>query len=89
MDKNTGPVRRLDDLGRIVLPVDMRRQMGLEPGASVRLNITLDGSRIVISHLENACVFCGADDAIEYRGFHVCRSCIDDLARIPGSAADN
>jgi transcriptional pleiotropic regulator of transition state genes len=69
-----GVVRRVDDLGRIVIPVEIRRRFGIE----IRdpLEISVRGDTIVLSKPHDACVFCGGRRALQ--PFHdrmVCASC--------------
>ena len=75
----TGIIRHLDELGRIVIPIEIRKRFGLiekDP-----LEISVHGETIVLSKLFETCVFCGADDGlVEFRGRSVCSSCLSDLA---------
>jgi transcriptional pleiotropic regulator of transition state genes len=75
----TGIVRHIDELGRIVIPIEIRKRFGL--GEKDPLEISVQDETILLSRPRSACVFCGAgDDLEEYRGRSVCRSCIDALA---------
>lgn len=77
--KATGIVRKIDELGRVVIPAELRRTMGIEEKAS--LEIFTDGSRIVFQKYEPGCTFCGCSDALEaFRDKHVCKRCIQELA---------
>ena len=76
--KDTGMARKVDDLGRIVLPVELRRLHGIQTGDA--LEISVDGDAIVLRKLGAGCVFCGTpSDLREYRGRAVCGSCVDGL----------
>ena len=78
--KDTGIRRRLDDLGRLVLPVELRQTLSLGSGASVAL--FLDGERLVPRPHEEGCVFCGrAEDLVSFSGHEVCRHCIAQMPR--------
>ncbi len=78
--KATGIVRRLDNLGRIVIPVEMRRTLDIEDNAP--LEILVEGDRILLQKYERTCLFCGADkDIKEYKGRCVCEQCIRDMAK--------
>lgn len=80
---STGMARKVDDLGRIVLPVEMRRMFGIRPGDE--LEIGVDGGSIVLRKIEARCVFCGAEGAAAlrgYRGKQVCATCAADLAAV-------
>ena len=76
--KTTGIVRKVDELGRIVLPVELRRTLKIE----IRdpLEIYTDGNRIVLKKYENTCIFCGSDENLtEHKGKMVCQDCIKAL----------
>ena len=76
--KSTGMVRQLDTLGRIVIPVELRRTMDLS--LKDTLEIFVDGDQIVLKKYHPACVFCNdARDVISYKGKRVCRRCLAEL----------
>ncbi len=76
--KSTGIVRKVDELGRIVLPIELRRTLDIAERDT--LEIYVDGSAIVLKKYQPACVFCDdAKDVINYRGKNVCRNCIKAL----------
>ena len=80
--KATGVVRKLDALGRVVVPASLRRHFGLDIGDSVEIFVT-DGTIVLRKH-EPACVFCGETHRITfYRNRRVCQQCRDGLARQP------
>ena len=84
---NTGMARRVDDLGRIVLPAEMRRLLGI--GAGDELVISVDGAAISLTKLEQRCTFCGGQqDLRSYRDKQVCATCVEDLAPVRVSRAD-
>lgn len=69
-----GIARKVDDLGRIVLPVEMRRLFGIRPGDE--MEISVDGGGIQLRKVEVRCVFCeGTDNLRPYREKLVCASC--------------
>ena len=79
----TGIVRHIDELGRIVIPIEIRKRFGLAEKDPVEFSVR--GETILLSKPQSACVFCGSDDALEeHRGRSVCRPCIGELA---GSAS--
>lgn len=79
--KSTGIVRRIDEFGRISLPVEMRKTMGLEEKAPVEFFV--DGNAIVIKKYSPSCVFCGESEAVvEYLGKLVCKNCIATLSEL-------
>ena len=76
--KSTGMTRRIDDLGRIVLPVEIRRAFLLSPGDELQIHV--DGDRIVLARAGDRCVFCeGGDDLTEFHDRRVCAACIAEL----------
>ena len=73
--KSTGIVRKVDDLGRIVLPIEMRRTLGVDNRDPIEM--FLDGKNIILRKYVPGCVFCGNPKGIiEYAGKRVCRDCI-------------
>lgn len=75
---DTGMFRRIDDLGRIVLPAELRKTLGLIEGTM--LDIFLEDNRIVLTPRLDACVFCRSrQDLKEFRGKMVCAGCISDF----------
>ncbi len=80
MLKSTGIVRKVDELGRIVIPIELRRTLGIDVKDS--LEIYVDNERIILKKYEPACLFCGnADNVKHYKGRIVCEECIKEMAR--------
>ena len=78
--KATGIVRKVDELGRIVLPIELRRTLDIEERDA--LEIYLDEDRIVLQKYEPACLFCGSSNAlVQYRGKNVCTQCAKNIAK--------
>jgi transcriptional pleiotropic regulator of transition state genes len=76
--KYSGIARKIDDLGRVVLPVEMRRALGLDAGDAV--DIALDDNTVVMRKVESRCTFCGGSEGLRaFRGRQVCASCVSDL----------
>jgi transcriptional pleiotropic regulator of transition state genes len=76
--KSTGVVRKIDELGRIVLPSELRRVFGIREGEE--LEISVDGERIILQKRADVCLFCGAETAdINYRGRKTCDACAHEL----------
>ena len=76
--KSTGIVRKVDELGRVVIPIELRRTMGIE--IKDPLEIYVDGEQIVLMKYAPACTFCGnADHIKEHMGKNVCEKCIGSL----------
>ena len=73
--KSTGIVRKVDELGRIVLPIELRRTLGIEE--KDRIEIFVDGESIILRKHQPACIFCdNAKDIINYKGKNICPDCI-------------
>ena len=76
--KATGIVRKIDELGRVVLPIELRRTMNLEVWDPVE--IFLDGDSIVLRKYESACLFCGGTHNLtSFRGKQICGDCLRQL----------
>lgn len=72
--KSTGIVRKVDELGRVVIPIELRRTLGIDEKDA--LEIYVDNEKIILRKYEPACVFCGnASDVQHYKGKMVCREC--------------
>ena len=77
--KSTGIVRNIDSLGRIVLPIELRRTLDIAEKDS--LEIYMDGTSIVLRKYEPNCVFCGSSKKVsEFKGKNVCENCRKELA---------
>ena len=73
--KSTGIVRKVDELGRILLPIELRRTLGIEE--KDRIEIFVDGESIILRKYQPACIFCdNAKDIINYKGKNICPECI-------------
>ena len=73
--KSPGLVRNVDELGRIVLPIELRRTLGIEE--KDRIEIFVDGESIILRKYQPACIFCdNAKDIINYKGKNICPDCI-------------
>ena len=73
--KATGIVRKIDSLGRIVIPKELRRVFDIKDGEDV-LEIFVEGNTIVLKKYEPACIFCNeVTDVINYNGRNICREC--------------
>lgn len=77
--KATGIVRKVDELGRVVLPVELRRSRDINVRDS--LEIYVDGDYIVLKKYGPTCIFCGnAEHVNVYKEKTVCRDCAEQLA---------
>ena len=76
--KATGIVRRLDQLGRIVIPKELRITFDLKENDPVE--IFVEGSDIVLRKYQPSCIFCNdASDIIQYNGKNICRKCLASI----------
>ncbi len=79
--KSTGVVRKIDELGRIVLPSELRRVFGIHEGD--QLEISVDGERIILNKRDDVCVFCSSEHPlVTYKDRQVCESCAGELGKL-------
>jgi len=75
----TGIVRHIDELGRIVIPIEIRKRFGLTEKDPLEISVRQD--TIVLSRPQGMCVFCGSTTELhEHRGRAVCQHCVTELA---------
>ena len=78
MLKSTGIVRQVDELGRITLPIELRRTLEINEKDS--LEIFVEGNTIVLKKYEPSCMFCGnALNVISYKDRNICSDCLEEL----------
>ena len=76
--KSTGIVRRIDELGRIVLPIELRRTLDI--GERETMEIFVEGSSVVLKKYRPTCIFCdSARDIAIFKGKNVCPKCLSEL----------
>ena len=76
--KATGIIRRVDELGGVVIPIEIRNQFNIIEKDPIEIYV--DDSSIILKKYEPNCVFCGStDDLIEYKGKLVCKKCSKEL----------
>ena len=76
--KSTGIVRKVDELGRIVLPVEMRRTLDIAEKDA--LEIYVEGDAIILRKYQAACVFCDSlRNVVSFKGRNVCADCIGKM----------
>lgn len=77
--KSTGIIRKVDDLGRIVLPIELRRTLDIEERDE--LEIYMENDRIILQKFEPACLFCGSSrNLISHRRKNVCQECVRKMS---------
>ena len=76
--KSTGIVRKVDELGRIVLPIEMRRTLDIAEKDA--LEIYVEGSSVILKKYKPSCVFCdSAKEIVIFKGKNVCPKCLKEL----------
>lgn len=79
--KSLGTVRKIDELGRIVLPIETRRRLDLASGDGVEIFVERD--RIILKKYAPACIFCGeVDNVVNYGDKKICRDCLAEIKKI-------
>lgn len=79
--KSTGIVRKVDELGRIVLPIELRRTLDIAEKDC--LEIYMEGPSIVLKKYQPACIFCDSDKDIQlFHGKNICSKCIKSMQTI-------
>lgn len=76
--KATGIVRKVDELGRIVLPIELRRTLDIAERDAIE--IFVEGSSIVLKKFRPNCIFCNSSkDVVDFKGKNICQKCIRAL----------
>ncbi len=79
--KSTGIVRKVDELGRVVLPIELRRTLNIAEKDA--LEIYVDGESIILKKYEPACIFCGnAKDVKHFEGKNICPACVEKITSL-------
>lgn len=80
--KSTGIVRRIDNLGRVVLPIELRRIFSIDKEDPVE--IFVDDNFIMLKKYQPACIFCNdAKDVVNYKGKNICQKCLEEIKEKP------
>ena len=79
--KSTGIIRPVDSLGRIVLPISLRREMDINQKDSIE--IFIEGDTVILKKYQSSCVFCDSvQDLRDYKGIMVCEKCVKDIEKL-------
>ena len=79
--KSTGLVRKVADLGRIVLPIEMRRTLDIEEKDA--LEIYVEGSSVILKKYKPSCIFCDTTkDIVVFKGKNICPKCLKELKEL-------
>lgn len=80
--KHVGIVRSIDSAGRIVLPIEIRKELDLM-GEDSKLEIIAKGNEILLKKYAPSCIFChDENDLIEFNGQKICRKCATEIGNI-------
>lgn len=78
--KASGIVRQVDELGRLVLPIELRKVLGIQ--AKDYIEFWMDGQSIILKKYAPSCIFCGeAEDMLNFRGKNICSHCFAELKK--------
>ena len=79
--KSTGIVIKVDELGRIVLPIEMRRTLDISERDA--LEIYVEGSSVILKKYKPSCIFCDSSkDITQFKGKNVCPKCLKELKEL-------
>ena len=79
--KSTGIVRKVDELGRIVLPIELRRTLDIDIKDS--LEIYVEDSKIILKKYEPTCIFCGeSENVVSYKDKNICKTCLEEMKKM-------
>ena len=79
--KSTGIIRKVDELGRIVLPIELRRTLDISERDN--LEIYTDGQTIILKKYQPSCIFCNTDrDVLPFNGKNVCAGCLKAMSEL-------
>lgn len=78
--KSTGIIRKIDELGRFVIPMEMRNKLDISNNDS--LEIYVEGSSIILKKYQPDCIFCGSSKNVEqFKGKNVCEKCLNEMKK--------
>ena len=79
--KSTGIVRNLDELGRVVIPKEIRRKLNIEQKDPIE--IFIEGNSIVLKRYENGCIFCNNSKYLQlYKEKLICKKCLEKISQL-------
>lgn len=79
--KATGILRRIDGLGRVVIPMEIRNKLNISQNDPLEIHV--EGASIVLRKYEPDCTFCGnSKNVVEYKGKNVCTKCIKEISAL-------
>ena len=82
----TGIIRTVDNMGRVVIPKEIRAQLGIRNNID-KLEIFMDGDKIILRKYRPSCFFCDQiAEMIDYNGYTICKNCIEKLNAMKDNA---
>ena len=79
--KSTGIIRKVDELGRIVLPIEIRRTLDIAERDEIE--IFMDKDRIILQKYEPSCIFCDSSTGlVKYEGKNLCQACVRSIRKL-------
>lgn len=79
--KSTGIIRKVDELGRIVLPIEIRRNLDIAERDEIE--IYMENDHIVLQKYEPNCVFCSSSySLVSYKGKNICAECVRNMTKV-------
>lgn len=79
--KSTGIIRRVDELGRVVIPIELRNQFNIVEKDPIEIYV--EGSSIILKKFEPNCIFCGNNkNLLEYNDKLICKNCSEKIAQL-------
>lgn len=79
--KSTGIIRKLDELGRVVIPIELRTKFHLTEKDPIEIYV--DGSNIILKKFECNCIFCGNSvNLTEYKEKQICTNCLKKISSL-------
>ncbi|MBN2851293.1 MAG: AbrB family transcriptional regulator [Clostridia bacterium] len=80
MLKNVGIVRKVDELGRIVVPIELRRSLGIGDRAEVEIYLDEKSNQIILRKHQPMCAFCQSEEnIISYKNQLICKNCVNEI----------
>lgn len=79
--KATGIIRKVDELGRVVVPIELRNKLNINVKDEVEIYV--DGSSIILKKYEPDCIFCGnTKNLVKYKDKLICQKCLNNLTNL-------
>ena len=76
--KSTGIVRHIDELGRVVVPKEIRKKLGIANTDPVEIYV--EGDKVILTKYHPVCHFCGStEELVDFKGKNVCKNCVNEL----------